>query len=188
MQNIVKKDPGRAKQKSGGTAGRDFTKSRTCHFSGSVFTNVISIDASWILCLTLFLSLYLPKLHEKGPALFGNASNFKLFCLNLKEVPIRIRFQLQLTSLSLLTRAETGSRLISFREPKTAGPLARREGDQSVAIHPSLPNQPCIDASSDVLYRTYAVTALAVEVFMPGRGRGRAGDAFSLHQSPFLTR
>ena len=32
LQNIVKKDPGRAKQKSQGTAGRNFTKPRTSHF------------------------------------------------------------------------------------------------------------------------------------------------------------
>ena len=34
MQNIFKKDPGRAKQKSQGTAGRNFTKPRTSHFFG----------------------------------------------------------------------------------------------------------------------------------------------------------
>ena len=32
LQNIVKKDPGRAKQKSQGTARRNFTKPRTSHF------------------------------------------------------------------------------------------------------------------------------------------------------------
>ena len=36
LQNIFKKDPGRAKQKSQGTPGKNFTKPCTSHFSASL--------------------------------------------------------------------------------------------------------------------------------------------------------
>ena len=46
-QYIFKKDPGRAKLISQGTAGRNFTKPSTCHFSASVHTHVTVTLNTW---------------------------------------------------------------------------------------------------------------------------------------------
>ena len=51
LQNIFKKDPGSAKQKSQGTVGTNFTKPRKSHFSASLHATRLEAPG-WLRCFS----------------------------------------------------------------------------------------------------------------------------------------